>query len=472
METGRRLLGNRYELLSVLASGGMGQVWRARDLLLNRPVAVKVLRSEFTGDPSFVTRFRAEAQHAALLQHPNIAAVYDYGEVEEHGERLAYLVMELVEGESLATLLARERRLDVPRTLALLRQTSAALAAAHAAGVVHRDVKPGNVLVARDGTAKIADFGIAWSASSTPLTGTGQVLGTAHYLSPEQAAGGKAAPASDVYALGAVAYECLAGRRAFEGENSVQVAVKHIREEPDPLPPDVPPAVRDLVARAMAKDPSQRFPDGGALHRALVQLTGTSAGSATMPIAAGGTGTAVMPLPLAAAGTPVARPDGRRGRAAALRVLAGAVVVAALLGLGVALLGDGTSQGVPEQAPTSTAAPETTTPLISLAATDHVGRPVADVQAELVAQGFPVTLSPVETAEVPAGQVTAVDPVGDLAPGTPITVTYAVPPAPVVPTAPPPTEQVDEDEGADEEQDEGNGNGGKGNGKGKDKKDD
>jgi serine/threonine-protein kinase len=214
VETTRRLLGNRYELLSVLASGGMGRVWRGRDVLLNRPVAVKVLRSEFTGDPAFLSRFRAEAQHAALLQHPNIAAVFDYGELEEQGERLAYLVMELVEGESLATLLARERRLDVPGTLSVLRQTAAALAAAHAAGVVHRDVKPGNVLVGRDGAVKIADFGIAWSASSVPLTSTGQVIGTAHYLSPEQAAGGKATPASDVYALGAVAYECLAGRRA------------------------------------------------------------------------------------------------------------------------------------------------------------------------------------------------------------------------------------------------------------------
>jgi serine/threonine protein kinase len=305
VETTRRLLGNRYELLSVLASGGMGRVWRGRDVLLNRPVAVKVLRSEFTGDPAFVSRFRAEAQHAALLQHPNIAAVFDYGELEEQGERLAYLVMELVDGESLATLLARERRLDVPRTLSILRQTAAALAAAHAAGVVHRDVKPGNVLVGRDGAVKIADFGIAWSASSVPLTRTGQVIGTAHYLSPEQAAGGKATPASDVYALGAVAYECLAGRRAFEGENSVQVAVKHIREEPDPLPDGTPPEVRRVVEHAMAKDPAARYPDGAALLRAVEQLPATStAGTAapatrTAPIAVPGgqAATAVMPLP-------------------------------------------------------------------------------------------------------------------------------------------------------------------------------
>ena len=236
MEPDIRLLDDRYELQHLIASGGMGRVWRARDRLLNRPVAVKVLRSEFTGNPAFVARFRGEAQHAAVLHHPNIATVFDYGEADVAGERLAYLVMELVEGESLSELLHRERRLDVPRTLTILRSTAAALAVAHAAGLVHRDVKPGNVLMARDGTVKITDFGIAWSASSVPLTQTGQVIGTAHYLSPEQAQGAKATPASDVYALGAVAYECLAGRRAFEGENSVQIVVMQIRDHPDPLP--------------------------------------------------------------------------------------------------------------------------------------------------------------------------------------------------------------------------------------------
>src|SRR3712207_6832807 len=170
----------------------MGQVWRAHDGLLGRPVAVKVLRSEYTGDPLFLARFRAEAQHAAALSHPNIAAVYDYGEepaIDGSGEHLAYLVMELVEGESLSVVLARSGALAADHTLRILRQTAAALAVAHAAGVVHRDVKPGNVLVRPDGMVKITDFGIAWSASSVPLTRTGQVVGTAHYLSPEQAEG-------------------------------------------------------------------------------------------------------------------------------------------------------------------------------------------------------------------------------------------------------------------------------------------
>ncbi|MCW2618003.1 MAG: hypothetical protein JWR28_1152, partial [Modestobacter sp.] len=184
VEPGRKTLGDRYDLQALLAVGGMGQVWRAHDKLLGRSVAVKVLRSEYTGDALFLARFRAEAQHAAALSHPNIAAVYDYGEepaIDGSGEHLAYLVMELVEGESLSVTLARVGSLTPDRTLDVLRQTASALAAAHEAGVVHRDVKPGNVLLRGDGTVKITDFGIAWSAGSVPLTQTGQVVGTASY---------------------------------------------------------------------------------------------------------------------------------------------------------------------------------------------------------------------------------------------------------------------------------------------------
>src|SRR3954465_1795798 len=206
----------------------MGQVWRGHDVLLGRPVAVKVLRSEYTGDPTFLARFRAEAQHAALLAHRNIAAVFDYGEVtaDQCRDHLAYLVMELVDGEPLSAVLAREGPLDVERTLDVLRQTAAGLAAAHAAGVVHRDVKPGNVLVGADGVVRITDFGVARSASNGALTQTGQVGGTAQYLSPEQAEGSKGTPASDVYALGMIGYECLAGHRAFDGGTPVQIALR------------------------------------------------------------------------------------------------------------------------------------------------------------------------------------------------------------------------------------------------------
>src|SRR3954454_15338978 len=352
VETTRRLLGNRYELLSVLASGGMGRVWRAHDVLLNRPVAVKVLRSEFTGDPAFLSRFRAEAQHAALLIHPNIASVFDYGELDVDGEHLAYLVMELVEGESLATLLARERPLDVPRTLAILRATAAALAAAHAAGVVHRDVKPGNVLVGRDGVVKITDFGIAWSASDVPLTQTGQVVGTPQYLSPEQAEGGRGGPASDVYALGLIGYECLAGRRAFDGGTPVQVAMRRLREEPEPLPDDVPEAVRALIGRALCKDPEARFPDGAAVRDAVDDVL------------------AGRPLPLGSPTRPLEHPRADRRRLS-LRLLVPLATLAAGVGLGVGALQVLTPAAA--IAPAAEAPPATG---VTLVPGDYVGRPV------------------------------------------------------------------------------------------------
>src|SRR3954462_11770917 len=341
VEPARRTLADRYDLRALLAAGGMWQVWRAHDQLLGRPVAVKVLRNEYTGDELFLARFRAEAQHAAALSHPNIAAVYDYGEestIDGSGEHLAYLVMELVEGESLSTLLARSGTLSPDRTLDVLRQTASALAAAHEAGVVHRDVKPGNVLVRWDGTVKITDFGIAWSAGSVPLTQTGQVVGTAAYLSPEQAAGAHASAASDVYALGMVGYECLAGRRAFDGENSVTIALRHLRDRPEPLPGDVPVGLRTLIERALVKDPGQRYPDGAAFVAAIDDLR---AGRHLPPVEHTDTqGFWLLGDPTAltlaapattVAGTRAPRPDSRMGR---LLV----PLVALLLGAGLAAL--------------------------------------------------------------------------------------------------------------------------------------
>ena len=503
MEPRTRLLGNRYELLSLIATGGMGQVWRGRDTLLQRQVAVKVLRSELTGDPSFLARFRAEAQHAALLTHPNIASVFDYGEVPaaDGGEHLAYLVMELVQGETLSALLAREGRLDVARALGIVRQTAAALAAAHAAGVVHRDVKPGNVLIGPDGVVKITDFGIAWSASSVALTQTGQVLGTAHYLSPEQAQGGKAGPASDVYALGAVAYECLAGRRAFEGESSVQIALKQIREHPEPLPADIPEGVRRLVERALAKDPAERFPDGAALRDAVDAVAAgrdlpeaATAVLSTPRAAAGPAATAVLPLPTGPATAPGVPPGagaasavGARaglapaGRRMALGALAALLTLGVLAVIAVALFRPGPdapatggtageSAGRTAAQSTSRTVEQTTPPAITLVAGNYLGRPVAEVQGELTRMGLQVRLAPVETTAVPAGRVTALDPFADLAPGQLVTVSHSVAPPPAV-------EEVEEDEDEDAEEPEeteeakpGNGNGrGKGNDKGNDK---
>ena len=490
METSPRLLGGRYELGALLASGGMGRVWRGRDTVLNRPVAVKILRSEFTDDAAFLARFRAEAQHAAALHHPNIASVFDYGEVVEQGERLAYLVMELVDGESLAALLARQRRLDVDDSLRIMRGTAAALAVAHRAGLVHRDVKPGNVLVSHDGVVKITDFGIAWSASSVPLTRTGQVIGTAHYLSPEQAQGGRASPASDVYALGAVAYECLAGRRAFEGESSVQVIVKHIREHPDPLPAAVPASVRALVERAMHKDPTRRFTDGGALLSAIDDvLAGALLPPAPADGAAGPTGTAVMPLPFVpSAGRPPTAPlqgtppprgttppsERRRPKAVLVGALAALLLIAAIV-TGISLLdGSDGSDGTPAAAPT-TSDEQTTSAVQTPAAVQfdpaaYVGRPVGEVQTELSELGLTVVLEPVQTADVAEGLVTALGPTDGLVAGSTVTVSHAV--------APPPP-PVDEDQGNDGNGNEGNengdgdgngdGNGNQGNGNGNDK---
>jgi eukaryotic-like serine/threonine-protein kinase len=266
------LLGDRYRLTSRIAIGGMGEVWRAEDLVLNRVVAVKVLKSELTSDPTFLARFRAEARTTAALSHPGIANVFDYGEAVlggPDGLPTAYLVMEYVDGEPLSAILAREVRLVPPRALDIVRQAAAALEVAHRTGMVHRDIKPGNLLVAADGTVKVTDFGIARVADSVPLTQNGMVVGTAQYFSPEQAEGKAVTTASDVYSLGVVTYECLAGRLPFVADSAVAVAMMQIRDTPPPLPADVPPAVRELIARAMAKDLRLRYGTGGEYAAAI-----------------------------------------------------------------------------------------------------------------------------------------------------------------------------------------------------------
>ncbi|HEX8862907.1 MAG TPA: serine/threonine-protein kinase, partial [Actinomycetes bacterium] len=269
------MLADRYRLVRRLASGGMGQVWRANDEILGRPVAVKLLRSEYAEDPEFVDRFRAEARRTAALSHPGIASVFDYGETCDPDEgTTAYLVMELVEGEPLSALLAREGRLSPAHTLDVVAQAALALDSAHLAGVVHRDVKPSNLLLRRDGVVKVTDFGIAHAADEAPRTEAGLVVGTAAYLSPEQVACRPATPISDVYALGVVAYECLAGRRPFTGDHPIALALAHRRSEPPPLPEDVPESVCELVAWTMSKLPSARPHSAGALGRqALVTRT-------------------------------------------------------------------------------------------------------------------------------------------------------------------------------------------------------
>jgi serine/threonine protein kinase len=247
------VLNNRYVLDERLAVGGMGEVWKATDRLLGRPVAVKLLKQQYLDDETSRGRFRAEARFAAGLQHSGIAHVYDYGEQDD----LAYLVMELVPGETLSRILARDGRLSVDATLDLVGQAARALQVAHSAGIIHRDIKPGNLMVTADGTVKITDFGIARSGDSS-MTQTGMVMGTAQYVAPEQATGKRVTPAADLYSLGVVAYESLAGGPPFTADTPVALALKHVREEPPPLPASIPHAVRGLVGALLAKHPDDR----------------------------------------------------------------------------------------------------------------------------------------------------------------------------------------------------------------------
>ena len=282
--------GGRYELDLRIAVGGMGEVWEATDHVIGRTVAIKILKDEYMGDPGFLERFRAEARHAALVNHEGIASVFDYG--EENGS--AFLVMELVPGEALSTILERETSLSTDKTLDIVAQTSAALQAAHAAGLVHRDIKPGNLLITPDGRVKITDFGIARIADQVPLTATGQVMGTVQYLSPEQASGHPASPATDIYSLGIVAYESLAGKRPFTGESQVAIAMAQINEQAPPLPATVAQPVQNFVAAMIAKKPEERPGSAATVARAatlscvFVSVVCLAAAASAVPAIAGG----------------------------------------------------------------------------------------------------------------------------------------------------------------------------------------
>lgn len=258
-------LGGRYTLTERIAIGGMGEVWKARDKVLGRIVAVKILKEEYTGDPGFLERFRAEARNTALLNHPGVANVFDYGEEDNS----AYLVMELVPGSPLSSIIEREGTLPPDRVLNFIAQTARALAAAHSQGLVHRDVKPGNLIITPDDRVKVTDFGIARLANQVPLTATGQVMGTAQYLAPEQATGQAATASSDMYSLGIIGYECLVGRRPFTGESQIAIALAQVNDPPPPLPESIPAAARALIMCLLAKDPAQRPKDATALASAV-----------------------------------------------------------------------------------------------------------------------------------------------------------------------------------------------------------
>jgi eukaryotic-like serine/threonine-protein kinase len=247
-------VGDRYQLTQHIAGGGMGEVWQADDTVLDRTVAVKVLRREYADDETFLVRFRAEAKHASRVNHAGVAQVYDYGEANG----VAYLVMELVPGEPLSTRLSRDGALPAAAAVPLLAQAARALHAAHQTGLVHRDVKPGNLLLTAQGQVKITDFGIARAGDEVPLTRVGEVMGTAQYLAPEQALGEQAGPAGDVYSLGIVAYECLAGHRPFDSGSPAAIALAQVNDPPPPLPDFVPTAIATVVLRSLAKPQADR----------------------------------------------------------------------------------------------------------------------------------------------------------------------------------------------------------------------
>lgn len=327
------LLAGRYLLNHPLAAGGMSDVWKATDQVLDRPVAIKVIRPGLLAEPGFAQRFAAEARILAGLRHPGIVGVHDYGEAPGP---MAYLVMEFVDGEPLSGRLAREHQLTAAVTMDIVAQAADALQTAHLAGVVHRDIKPANLLICPDGKVVVVDFGVAKAQLSAGLTQTDTVLGTARYMSPEQVAGRSVGPTTDVYALGAVAYECLAGRPPFDAETPVAIAYKQVHEEAAPLPDAISAATRAVVTRAMAKDPADRFPDAAALAaaaRAASQDEPGVAGVAHLPVAAAGT-TAVLPAGALADTRPAGVPAGtqplRRRRPTARYAMAGAGVAGAL----------------------------------------------------------------------------------------------------------------------------------------------
>ena len=263
------LIGDDYQLQWIIGHGGMSTVWLADDVHGDREVAIKVLRPEFSDNTEFLSRFRNEAQSAESITSENVVATYDYRELEDNGRTFCFMALEYVRGESLADLLAREGAL--PETLALdvMEQAAHGLAVIHRMGLVHRDIKPGNLMITQNGQVKITDFGIAKAAAAVPLTRTGMVVGTAQYVSPEQAQGLDVTPASDVYSLGVVGYEMLAGKRPFSGDSSVSVALAHISQAPEPLSTSISAPARELIGISLRKDPTTRFADGNEFTNAV-----------------------------------------------------------------------------------------------------------------------------------------------------------------------------------------------------------
>jgi serine/threonine-protein kinase len=378
-------LGGRYTLGAAIASGGMGDVWEATDDVLQRPVAVKVMRPQGPDDVAFLDRFRDEARGSASLHHPNIAAVFDYG--EEDGT--AYLVMELVPGRTLGEII-RESDGGMPadEVRSVLGQAALALSAAHEAGVVHRDVKPANIIVTPEGQAKLTDFGIARVGDGSGHTLTGEVLGTPDYISPEQALGEQATASSDLYSLGVVAHEMITGRKPFDMGTPVATAIAQVNDPPPELPGTVPLDLREVVDACLAKSAADRPADARAVAEAagvpLGSLPGvtptpptTPSTTRLLPIAAGSSGASGVTSraaslassrrsrlassrpPSGSSSGAGSRDSSRRGRVAWLAVPAVAVVSLGAFALGSVMNGPAAS---PDARPAAATTPATTVP--------------------------------------------------------------------------------------------------------------
>ncbi|MGL4340307.1 MAG: protein kinase domain-containing protein [Rhodoglobus sp.] len=456
--------GGRYQLSSRVAIGGMGEVWQATDLVIDRIVAIKILKDEYLGDPGFLERFRAEARHAALVNHEGIANVFDYG--EEDGS--AYLVMELVPGEALSSIIERERILSADRVLDIMAQTAAALHAAHTAGLVHRDIKPGNLLITPEGRVKITDFGIARIADQVPLTATGQVMGTVQYLSPEQASGHPASPSTDLYSLGIVAYESLAGHRPFSGESQVAIAMAQINETPPELPAAVADPVRNLVYSCLAKNPADRPASAAHLARAAQALRRgdvTAAATAVGGVLGNGTlaatvgahygqnnqATTVIPHQEPLPTTAVAPEPPRRNAWTWPLIVIISLLVVVLVGAIIALINTSGESPVPpsssppstsqQPSPSSTPSSSSASDRVSLDPSELMGRGKDRVAERLTELGL--SLDARDGAVAPTveqeGLAYSVNPYGNVRVGEVITVSFYSP-IPAPPTAePPPT---------------------------------
>jgi eukaryotic-like serine/threonine-protein kinase len=396
--TDARLLGGRYQLGEVLGYGGMAEVHRGRDQRLGRDVAVKVLRADLARDPGFQMRFRREAQNAAALNHPAIVAVYDTGEETDGATPLPYIVMEYVGGRTLKEVLAAERRLMPERALEITADICAALDFSHKNGIVHRDIKPGNVMLTPTGTVKVMDFGIARAVASgtSTMTQTSAVIGTAQYLSPEQARGESVDARSDVYSTGCLLYELLTGQPPFTGDSPVSVAYQHVREDPIPpshVNPDVSPVIDSIVLKSMAKNPANRYQSAGDMRADLLRAAAGRPVSAT-PVLSAAERTELIAPAGRANGTMLQRDEGPRRRGLAWAgIVAAVVVVFALAAFGTAyLLSD-------------------KTPMVRVPAV--VGQQQALAVATLQRLGFTVVVDPIPGPAATKNTVTAQSPNGD-----------------------------------------------------------